>query len=210
MGGRGSGRHWHWNTKAETTDLLRLDVRQLAKRGSLQPGSGYSWTWSRDGEEIGKVRIGVGHDYITLTYRHKAGGSDWTSYDYQVALFSQPCNYGGHRHWFACPAQGCGRRVAVLYGGAIFACRNCHQLAYPSQREKPFQRYQRRAFKIRERLGWMTGPCDTWGERPKGMHRKNYERLLYELDHWESASDAAFAEAFMERFSDLVDDVPLP
>ncbi len=177
MGGRGSGRLWHWDTRPETTDFLLLDVRHLSQRGLLQPRSGFSWKWLQDGEEVGKVWVGVGHGHITLNYRHKAGGSDWQSYDYPVALLSQPCNYGGHRHWFACPARGCGRRIAILYGGPIFACRSCHQLAYPSQREKSFQRYQRRACKIREGFGWMTGPCDPWGDRPKGDARKDLQTV---------------------------------
>ena len=28
---------------------------------------------------------------------------------------------------FICPAAGCGRRVAILYGGGNFACRHCYQ-----------------------------------------------------------------------------------
>jgi hypothetical protein len=46
-----------------------------------------------------------------------------------------PCNLGGSRHWFICPVVGCGRRVAILYGGGIFACRQCHRFAYASSRD---------------------------------------------------------------------------
>jgi hypothetical protein len=38
--------------------------------------------------------------------------------------------------WFICPAVGCGRCVAILYGGGIFACRHCYRLAYASSREE--------------------------------------------------------------------------
>ncbi|WP_108839451.1 hypothetical protein [Tateyamaria sp. Alg231-49] len=210
MGGIGSGRHWHWNTKSTTADYRSIDVRRWAREGLLTPGQRTSWKWSIEGEKVAGIDVRADQGLVRLIYRSGDYGDEWESHDYPVRLLSQPCHYGGHRVWFACPAQECGRRVAKLYGGRIFACRHCHQLAYPSQREKPFQRYQRRAFKIRERLGWMTGPCDPWGDKPKGMHQKTYERLLYELDHWEGASDNAFAVAFMERFSHLVDDVPLP
>lgn len=55
------------------------------------------------------------------------------------------------------PAAGDGRHVAVLYGGKIFACRQCDGLAYPVQRENTVDRLARRAdeaqITIRSRLG---------------------------------------------------------
>jgi hypothetical protein len=53
-----------------------------------------------------------------------------------VGIERTPCHVGGSRPWFICPALGCGRRVAILYGGGIFACRLCFQLAYASAREE--------------------------------------------------------------------------
>lgn len=70
---------------------------------------------------------------------------------------SQRCQYGGHLERFVCLARGCGQRVAKLYGGRIFACRHCYQLAYPSQLEAGFQRAQRGADTIRDRLDWVDG-----------------------------------------------------
>lgn len=90
---------------------------------------------------------------------------------------------GGERHWLLCPARGCGRRVAVLYGGAIFACRHCYRLAYPPQREKPGDRAARRADRIRDKMGWPGGILEggDWG-KPKGMHWRTYERFCREHD----------------------------
>ena len=51
-----------------------------------------------------------------------------------VRIVRTPCRLGGSRAWFICPAVGCGRRVAILYGGGIFACRHCYDLAYDSSR----------------------------------------------------------------------------
>ena len=50
-----------------------------------------------------------------------------------MRLSRSSCHYGGERPWFLCPH--CGRRVAILYGGAVFACRTCYGLAYEVQRE---------------------------------------------------------------------------
>ncbi|MDQ2091376.1 hypothetical protein [Marimonas arenosa] len=202
MGGIGSGRHWHWDSKSTTSDMRKLDVRHLAREGLLEPGTRFSWQWSCDGKKVADIRIVTEADRVRLIYKSRSYGGDWEHFDYPVRLLSTPCHYGGHRAWFSCPAQGCGRRVAILYGGRIFACRHCHQLAYPSQREESYQRHQRRAEKIRERLGWGTG-ADTWGPKPKGMHNRTFERLVAELGYWEDQSDAGFAQYVLSRFGNL-------
>jgi hypothetical protein len=71
----------------------------------------------------------------------------------------------------------------VIYGGSIFACRKCHRLAYPSQREDLADRAARRADRLRARLGWPGSVLEGagWG-KPKGMHWRTYERLCDEHD----------------------------
>ncbi|NOD31849.1 MULTISPECIES: hypothetical protein [Ruegeria] len=189
MGGIGSGRHWHWGAKNTTSDYRSIDARRWAREGFLTPGRRFSWQWSIEGKKVASIDVLAEHGCVRLIYRSRDHGDEWESLDYPVRLLSQPCHYGGHRYWFACPARGCGRRVAKLYGGRIFACRHCHQLAYPSQRETTFQRNQRRADKIRERLGWLNDPDLMEGTKPKGMHWRTYYRLVAELEHWEEMSN---------------------
>src|SRR3981081_1806868 len=71
--------------------------------------------------------------------------------------------------WFICPAVGCGRRVEILYGGGIFACRHCYRLAYASSREDVCDRAARRADRLRARLGWEPGILNGNGGQPKWM-----------------------------------------
>jgi hypothetical protein len=79
---------------------------------------------------------------------------------------------------FICPAAGCGRRVAILYGGGIFACRHFHQLAYFSSREDAGDRAaRRRADRLRARLGWEPGILYGEGGKPKWMRWRTFERL---------------------------------
>jgi hypothetical protein len=108
--------------------------------------------------------------------------------EYPVTLEWTASHLGGRRAWFRCPARGCGRRVAVLYGGSIFACRYCHRLAYDSQRERRDDRMTRRADKIRQRLGWEPGILNGDGDKPKGMHWQTYERLVAQHDAHVEAS----------------------
>ncbi len=200
MGGTGSGRHWHWGTKSTTSEFRSIDVRRWAREGFLTPGRRFSWQWTQEGEVVAQINASVERGYVNLSYRSRDYGEEWESHDYPVRLLAQPCHYGGNRQWFACPARGCGRRVAKLYGGRLFACRHCHQLVYPVQREAAFQRNQRRADKIRERLAWVNDPDPMEVAKPKGMHWRTYNRLVAELEHWEEASNSSLIQ-YLDRLA---------
>ena len=180
MGGMGSGRRWHFGASETTDDYRSIDVRRWRRDGLLKPGQCFGWQWSIHGEVVASIRVRAEQDRVILTYRHRSGGSDWKDESYPVYLDWTACHLGGQRPWFRCPARGCGRRVAILYGGAIFACRHCYQLAYPSQREADDDRATRRADRIRERLGWEPGILNGDGPKPKGMHWSTFERLTRE------------------------------
>lgn len=182
MGGVGSGRHWQFG--ADTTDDYRsIDIRWLKREGLLGFGISRRITWSRGGEVTGSINVQSEPGRVILDYRHRDHGGEWQPERYPVYLDTTPCHMGGVRHWFLCPARGCGRRVAILYGGAIFACRHCYRLAYTSQREKPGDRAARRADRIRDKMGWPGGILEggDWG-KPTGMHWRTYDRLSREHD----------------------------
>ena len=166
MGGSGSGNRWHHGGKSTTDDYCTLDVRRWAQAGVLRPGYWGGWHWTRDGETVASIQMRTEHDRVILIYRHRSGGDEWKDESYPVHLTTTPCHMGGERHWFLCPARGCGQRVAVIYGGGIFACRKCYQLAYPSQREDAGDRAARRAHRIRDRMGWPRGVLEGsgWGK----------------------------------------------
>ena len=167
-------------SKSCTDDYRVLDVRKINRAGRLTPGSACSWEWSRNGNIIASVNMRAGIDSMSLSYRQRAHGGEWKDMAYTVWLTYTPCNMGGRRVWWQCPAAGCNRRVAVLYGGAgIFACRHCYKLDYRSQREN---NAYAPADKLRKRLGWVAGIAHPPGGRPKGMHFKTYMRLLNEYD----------------------------
>ena len=110
--------------------------------------------------------------------------------NYAVWLDWTPCTYGGQRAWWRCPAVRCGRRVAVLFGGRVFACRQCHELTYRSQREAPDDRATRRAEKLRDRLGWEAGILNGNGWKPKW---RLFKRLQHEHDAHVNAALAGMA-----------------
>lgn len=180
MGGFGSGpRRGGKNT---TRDLRALDIRRLQRDGLLTSGRSFNWQWSISGEKVADINIRIDADNVILNYRCRSNGGEWQQVEYPVFLEWTACSLGGRRAWFLCPGRGCGRRVAILFGGSIFACRHCHALAYQCQRETYDDRAMRRAEKIRRRLGWEPGIANPEGSKPKGMHWRTFRELKAEHD----------------------------
>jgi hypothetical protein len=191
MGGFGSGKH---GGKRTTSDMWALDIRKIAKAGRLIPGQSFLWQWLRNGESVAKINVEVDANRLILDYRARDRGGEWQSMKYPVRLSWTKCTYGGQRAWWLCPAVGCGRRVAILYGGKIYACRHCHQLAYRTQREQLFDRAGSRAEKIRKRLDWEGGILSGNGCKPKGMHWRTFATL-------EDQHDALVNQALLGIFA---------
>ncbi|MCP4465727.1 MAG: hypothetical protein GY813_03115, partial [Halieaceae bacterium] len=82
------------------------------------------------------------------------------------------------------------------YGGGIFACRHCRELAYPSQRETYDDRAARRADRIRDKLGWELGILNGDGWKPKGMHWSTFERLTVQHDAFVQISLGGIVQRF--------------
>lgn len=192
MGGFGSGRGQRG--KDTTSDMQALDIRKLQRDGLLTTGRAWTSTWTRNGKEVASIQMRTEVERLILSYRSRSNGGEWNAMEYPVRLEWTGCNLGGRRAWFRCPAQGCGRRVAKLFGGSIFACRHCHKLNYQCQRETDDDRAARRADKIRERLKWDAGILNGPGWKPKGMHWRTFKRLTAEHDAFVSVSLAGIAQ----------------
>ena len=193
MGGFGSGRQGGGRC---TDDMHGLDVRKLHRRRLLWPGNSLTWQWTCNEQKIAEIGLRVEADRVVLAYRNqsaRSNGGEWETMNYAVALAWTPCGFGGKRVWWRCPAVGCGRRVAVLYGGRVFACRACNRVAYRSQRETAEDRATRRANKLRNKLDWMPGILNGDGGKPKGMHWRTYSRLYGQHTHAVNESVAGMA-----------------
>lgn len=201
MGGYGSGRRYG---KGTTSDMRSIDVRYMHRKGLLKIGMSGSLSWSRNGQQVASINFRVEGDALRLMYRSRRTGEGWKDHDYVVHLTYTPCNYGGRRAWFLCPC--CGWRAAVLYGGSIYACRKCHQLAYKSQRETPGDRAINRAEKIRERLKWTPGILNGPEWKPKGMHWRTFEWLQREHDQACSFGCSQMMER-LDRMNERVDKI---
>ena len=174
MGGYGSGRWTRYASK--TDDFSKIDLSELRRWGSLEPGRTGTLTWSIAGEVHSKVGYHAHQDGFRLVYRHKRAGADeWTTIDEFIPYTYTGQNLGGQRRWFKCP--GCGGRARVLYGGERYRCRKCYGLVYDCQYSPWPDGIVNRAQRIRMQLGGEPGLAEPFPPKPKGMHWKTYERL---------------------------------
>jgi hypothetical protein len=135
-----------------------IDVLEWHRRGYLRTPRWFSWTWTMDSERVASINVETQRHSVTLKYRSRSYGEDWSDVEQRVAIAWTPCRFGGERSWFVCSVASngvyCGRRVTKLYGsGRLFACRHCYRLAYAGQQESAHQRGLGKSQKIRMRLG---------------------------------------------------------
>ena len=117
-----------------------IDVLRWHKLGYLRSPRWFSWAWTRDGERVASFNVETQRHSVTLKYRTRSYGEDWSDVEQRVTIEWTPCRFGGERPWFVCSVATngvyCGRRITKLYGsGRLFACRHCYWLAYASQQE---------------------------------------------------------------------------
>ncbi len=179
MGGIGSGQDRRDEAKATTEDAHAFDIRLLKKHGMLVPGNEFDCTWVLVNRITFRIGVEVQEHLLVIKdiFTSIAGRPSFRRVvDQAVPFAATPCAYGGFRRWFRC--QKCKRRVAVIYFRSdSLACRHCHELVYPSQRQQAGDRARDRAQKIRMRLGGSANLLLPFPAKPKWMRWRTYERL---------------------------------
>jgi hypothetical protein len=198
MGGFGSTRWALTSTRGTVESTPSLDINRLNRAGCLRPGYLGGWHWTRDGERLADIRLRAEEQRLIFSYRIRRNGGEWRDIEQPTPVVWFPCRFGGKRPYFVCPGivngVACGRRASKLYGaGLYFLCRHCYRLASVSQREDNFDRALNRANKIRVRLGGQSGMALPFPEKPKGMHRRTYDRLHDEVYKAEMHADEKLA-----------------
>ena len=203
MGGIGSGLTSSGRQTVEGCYVI--DAAELARRGGLggrcvgRPAPVY--IPEPRPAEMHAVFVSEAEGWggtLELSYTVRPGGGRWALGKQAIAVSTTPVTYGGVRHWFHCPQRkeggSCSRRCRILYlprRAREFGCRQCHNLAYQSQRLSPLARILRRMDHLERQLEWDTGTGRR--RRPRGMHRQTYRRLRDEYEQAESDSLSAFS-----------------
>jgi hypothetical protein len=154
---------------------------------------------------VGSINVEAECHFVTIKYRSRSYGEDWSDVEQRVGVVWTPCRFGGERPWLVCSVASngvyCGRRVIKLYSaGRLFACRHCYRLAYTSQQESAHQRGLSKSQKIRMRLGGSASMLDEFPEKPKGMHWRTFDRLCRKHDEAEERSTVGLMK-FVSRLS---------
>ena len=206
MGGLGSGPQVG-SERALVENCLVLDINWLY-RAVCGDGQARTISWENRGRDVASVscKLYEGRLCLLMLTTDKSGGHGGLDFQ-EVEIISTACNYGGVRHWFVCPgcikeleAMGvsnylgrdahCGRRVSKLYlppGGRLFLCRHCYDLRYMSQRASVDVRMARKSIAIRRQLG-QKDFRQPFPPKPKGMHQRTYERLMYKYRELNTAA----------------------
>lgn len=94
-----------------------IDVLRWHKLDYLRSPQLFSWVWTRDGEREASINVETQYHSVTLKYRSRSYGEDWSDVEQGIAVAWTPCRFGGERPWFVCSVRSndvyCGR-----YGGA--------------------------------------------------------------------------------------------
>jgi hypothetical protein len=191
MGGIGSGRKGRGGQKGVVEKYCAIDTRKWYRQGMLLEGRRFSLYWSVGHEARLQLDVRVEAGSVFVQSHLSSPHHERQTRSETIFLDSTPCNFGGERLWFLCPIDGCSRRVAVLYWGGAFACRECMNLCYQSQLESDDSRASRRVNKIRKALGWEPGFLNGTGWKPKHMHWKTFADLLRQ--HERGVSEALLA-----------------
>lgn len=186
MGGYGSGRH---GSKGTTASYRQLTFVRCSGAGSCDRvpgprGSGRGMVSESRPSKCGQILIASCSCTVIAAMATRSGPKRNIRFGWK----GHAIIFGGERAWFLCPRPGCGRRVATLWGGAMFFCRHCQGLAYESQNETAHSRALSRVQAIRVKLGGEPGLIHDFPDKPKGMHWRTYDRLRAQADEAENRS----------------------
>jgi hypothetical protein len=182
----GRGRWSRYPTRNTVNDYLRLDAQAVGRKAD----GAYIWRWSwsnwLSGEHHAEIAVVIESPLaVVLHYRQRG-----EQHEQQVRIRRTPTHNGGSRLDWHCPR--CGRPARYLYG-APFACRTCHNLAYPSQQASHQQAgsyaVKRRQAVIRRKLKMSPDAESLPEQRPPGVRWRTWLRLsdeFRELRHVET------------------------
>ena len=199
MGGIGSGRRFQNRRGPSLEEVPQLDVRVL-KRGGLfdQRTSTGSIKWTNSGLTECAVEYNYTDSTLSISYVVRTPQTASERVSEHIFIDRTVCNYGGTRAWFSCP--NCNARKAILYcASKRFLCRQCYGLNYSCQNEVYADRMIRKARKLRSKVGASMNLRLPISERPHGMYRTTFERMIKQDQDNVGHVIGAYSQRLMSR-----------
>jgi hypothetical protein len=143
MGNFGSGKWADVCLRKKSVEICNeISIKLLRENGFLDGSKAGTIEWKnvvRDVVRSVEVESHIHVDVDKTPFLVVRLGVLSSAIEQRIELISWPCNYGGFRYYFACPAvKDDGNRVTKLFlppGGSVFGCRQCYDLAYQSCQE---------------------------------------------------------------------------
>lgn len=130
MGGQGSGNWIRLGTKTIVKKCLSIDIMEFT--GSMHRCISGEFQWVN---AFGMDVSSVGYSFLPETDTAPMLILSYSKldkiHDEVIELEKSILCSGGFRWWFTCPL--CRTRTRIIYlppNGQLFACRDCHKLAY--------------------------------------------------------------------------------
>jgi hypothetical protein len=126
----------------------------------------------------GSIAVREESDAVALNYRADSSGSgEWKSVQQRVPIRLTACHLSGQRPWLLQRPLLRAPSGHPLWRWQTFACRRCYGLSYANQQQTALHRGLEQAWKIRMRLGGSADLLEPFPAKPKGMHRRTFQRL---------------------------------
>lgn len=151
-----------------TTECTKIAVSHVREGNITTNGVTATMSWN-NGNSV--CLEGQGNAFL-IRYTTGAGERLQRHCD-RIGYRWTPCHFGGFRLYLVCPH--CQRQCMAVYGAAPFACRKCHDLAYPSETTSGAYRLYDTGQAIANKMaGRFVTLDEPFPDRPKGMHHKTY------------------------------------
>ena len=73
-----------------------IDVLEWHRRGYLQTPRWFSWVWTRDGERVASINVETQRYSLTLKYRSRSYGGDWSDVEQRVPSHGRRARSAGN------------------------------------------------------------------------------------------------------------------
>ena len=200
--------------------MRKRTVEDARRVGVILPPAGVPWgkeievELRQGGETVARLGI-TWHTPERLTLRYRAGAQDA---HYPATLTSAPCNYGGRRWWWVCPA--CSGRAVHLYlpttatDDPRLLCRECRRLTYAARqcghRAAELVMMRRRFARLYARLqaappAGRIGFDRTLPRRPARMHYRTHAAATSEIARLQDLGMWEWHAGMARRFPQVYD-----